>query len=163
MSLLDIFDMSLLFRIYFLISLFLFSSEPFSQGECLWQKYILMFKIFSSRLWCTKSKSLSSVNVFISGNLFLMRRIPFSIVRMDTGSIFSRNGALDFRSVTFKIIPEPLWPERMKSPSQSPILDLALIYLGLLLIIRLPSMEDGRGFLLPYFFFNLYLCISILR
>lgn len=147
----EYFDISDPFGIYFRIILFRFSTPPFSQAEYRWQKYILILNFCSSRLWWINNRSLSKVIVRSSGNRFLIRPIARSTAGIDTGHIFSRKGALAFRSVQTNRSPSPVLPEAIKSPSASPIRFLSLIYLGLLSIIR-RSLILNTAFFLPRLF-----------
>ena len=117
---------------------------------------------FSSRRWCRKRISLSSVRERSSGKRLLIRPIALSTARIDTGYIFSKKGARLLRSVTFRTNPLPLFPDARKSPSASPMRFLVLIYKGLLEIMRLPSIVTFFFQRFRYFRRSFFRCDSIL-
>ena len=118
MNLLEYFEISDPFGIYLRRLLFSCSIDGFSQGECSWQKYIVMPNTCSSRLCSRKRMSLSRVIVCISGYRLLMRTSARSTFRTDIGRIFSRRFFLTFLSRRPRTMPFPLFPETMKSPSK---------------------------------------------
>ena len=124
-------------------SLFRFSIDGFSHGAWTWQKYILIPSILSNLLCSRKRISLSNVMVCISGYRFFIRINALSTFRTDTGKMRSNRFFRVFRSRRPRMIPLPLLPDTMKSPSMWPKPHLLLILLGLLSIMRLSVM---RGF-----------------
>ena len=155
--------MSELFGIYRRKSLFRFSIDGFSHGACTWQKYILIPSIRSNRLCSRKRISLSKVMVCISGYRFFIRTSARSTFRTETGRIRSNRFFRIFRSRRPRMMPLPLFPDTMKSPSMWPKPHRLLILLGRLSIRRLSAIRGFEGRERRFFLNTFARCDSILR
>ena len=140
----------------FLISMLEFSILPFSQEWYGWQKYIFTFNNFSNVLCILNKISLSSVRVFISGNLFLILTKPLWTSSIETSKTNSKNTTRNFRHTATSNMPFPSRPETIKSPSISPTRPRFSMIFGLLSInTRSLSLVTFLDFFGRIFFFHL--------